>query len=244
MHVNDCPYEIDGQPYLGKLVFDASSAAHRPIVVMAPNWMGVSEEAVEEAKLIAADRYAIFVADLYGRDRRPNSVAEAGALAEALKENPKEHRRRMAAALRVATEQAGSSGVGDPKRRAAIGFCLGGKSVLELARSGANIAAVVSIHGDLTSSLLASRGDLVASILALHGSEDPIAPKEQRDVFEAEMQGAGARWQLMVFGGVLHAFTDPDADVPGIARYEAAATRTSYLLTHAFLHDAFAGASA
>ncbi|MGE7472565.1 dienelactone hydrolase family protein [Bosea sp. NPDC003192] len=244
MPVKDCPYEIDGQSYLGKLVFDVASGAHRPIVVMAPNWMGVSEEAVERARLLAGDRYAVFVADPYGRDRRPLSPAEAGPLAEALKDDPRQHRLRMATALRVATEEAAAIAAGDPKRRAAIGFCLGGKSVLELARTGADIAAVVSIHGDLTSALPAAPGDVVASILALHGSEDPIAPKAQRDAFEAEMQGAGARWQLMVFGGAIHAFTDPDADVPGIARYEPAAARTTYELTHAFLREAFSGPSA
>ena len=203
--------------------------------------MGVSEDAVERAKLLASDRYVIFVADLYGRDHRPGGPDEAGPLADALRKNASEHRLRISAALDVATERGTASGVGDPSRRAAIGFCFGGGSVLELARGGAPVAAVVSIHGDLTTPIPARPGDIRAAILALHGSEDPISPKRHRDALEAEMQGAAANWRLLVFGGLIHAFTDVGVDIPGIAKFDEPATRTTYELTHRFLEEAFAG---
>jgi dienelactone hydrolase len=239
MRIVDCPYACDGQSHLGKLVFDETSQARRPIVLLGPNWMGVSAEAVARAELLAANDYAVFIADLYGRDRQPRSIEQAGPLADALRRDAIEHRRRISVALEVATLRAAEAGVGDETRRAAIGFCFGGGSVLELARTGAALAAVVSIHGDLTTPLPATAGQLKASVLALHGSEDPISPRTHRETFETEMQAAKANWQLMVFGGVLHAFTDVGVDIPGLARFDAPATRSTYAMTQAFLRDAF-----
>ncbi len=78
-------------------------------------------------------------------------------------------------------------------------------------------------------------------MLAVHGAADPIAPKAERDAFEAEMTAAGARWALLTFGGVVHAFTDPQAGLAGVAVYDEPATRHGYALAHAYISDAFAG---
>jgi dienelactone hydrolase len=124
--------------------------------------------------------------------------------------------------------------------RAAVGFCFGGGNVLELARDGADLAAAVSIHGDLKTALPAGKGTIKAALLVAHGAPDPVAPKADRDAFEAEMNAAGAKWQMLVFSGVLHAYTDQGADVPGVAAWDEPATRQTYALTHQFLADAFA----
>jgi dienelactone hydrolase len=241
MKVDDCPYDVGGRKYAGKLVYDETSSNRRPIVVMGPNWMGVSDAAVDRARLLAEGRYAVFVADLYGQGRQPNSTDEAGQLAEALRRDTIGHRRIMSAALETATACATAAGIGDPALRAAIGFCVGGGSVLELARTGTALAAVVSIHGELTTHIPAGPGGLKTAILAFDGSEDPFSPQAHRDIFEAEMRAAGANWRLMVFGGLVHAFTDVGVDIPNIAKYDRAATRTTYEMTHAFLRDAFEG---
>ena len=112
---------------------------------------------------------------------------------------------------------------------------------MELARDGADLAAAVSIHGDLKTALPAEKGRVKAALLVAHGAPDPITPKADRDAFEAEMNAAGAKWQMVVFSGILHAYTDQGADVPEIAAWDEAATRQSYALTHQFLADAFAG---
>jgi dienelactone hydrolase len=78
-------------------------------------------------------------------------------------------------------------------------------------------------------------------VLAVHGAADPVAPKAERDAFEAEMTQAGARWALLTFGDVVHAFTDPASNMPGVAMYNETATRHGYALAHAFIADAFAG---
>ena len=87
----------------------------------------------------------------------------------------------------------------------------------------------------------AKRGEIKAAVLAVHGAADPVAPKAERDAFEAEMTEAGARWAMLTFGSVVHAFTDPHANMPGVAVYNEPATRHGYALAHAFIADAFAG---
>jgi dienelactone hydrolase len=150
-------------------------------------------------------------------------------------------RRRIAAALDTLTRESDRRAIGDISRRAAIGFCFGGLNVLDLARTGADVQAVVSMHGTLATPHPAKRGDVKAAVLAVHGAADPVAPKAERDAFEAEMTDAGACWALLTFGDVCHAFTDPQANVPGRAVYDEPATRHGYALAHAFIADAFAG---
>lgn len=238
MKIETIAYEIDGKSYEGKLVFDPG-AGPRPGVLMSPNWMGVTNEAIAHATLLAEGRYTVFVADMYGAGQRPSSPADAAALAGPLRDTPVQTRKRIAAALEALKTEAGSRGVLDARRLAAVGFCFGGGNVLDLARSGAMVQAVVSIHGDLATPAPAHQGDIKASVLALHGAADPVAPKAQRDAFEAEMNQAGAHWRLMIFGGVVHAYTDVGANVPGVAVYDEAAARLSYQLTHEFIEEAF-----
>ena len=102
---------------------------------------------------------------------------------------------------------------------------------------------VVSIHGDLKTAAPAAKGAVKAPLLVLHGAPDPVVPKEHRDAFESEMDAAGAKWEMVVFSGILHAYTDLESDVPGVAIYDEPATRQSYAIMHAFLADAFAGAA-
>src|SRR5262249_48608355 len=139
-------------------------------------------------------------------------------------------RRRIAAALDTLTREADRRALGDISRRAAMGFCFGGLHVLDLAPTRADVPAGVSLPGTLTPPRPAKQGDTRAAVLAVHGAADPVAPKAERDAFEAEMTNAGARWALLTFGDVLHAFTDPAADVPGVAKWNEPATRHGYAL--------------
>jgi dienelactone hydrolase len=223
----------------GALIYDDNVSGRRPAVLLAPNWMGMTDEAVRRGELVAADRYVVFVADMYGAGTRPADFGEAAALANPLRADALEQRKRVRAAFDAMIAQANKRDLID-RRRAAVGFCFGGGNVLELARDGADIAAAVSVHGDLKTALSAQRGTIKAALLVAHGAPDPVAPKADRDAFEAEMNAAGAKWQMVVFSGVLHAFTDQGADVPGVAGWDEAATRQTYALTHQFLADAFA----
>jgi len=224
----------------GALVYDDKTSGKRPAVLMAPNWMGLTDQAIERAKLVAGDRYVVFVADMYGQGTRPADFGEAAALADPLRANAREQRRRVRAAYTAMLDQAGRRRLIDG-RRAAIGFCFGGGNVLELARDGADIAAAVSIHGDLKTADPAKPGAVKAALLVTHGAPDLVVPKADRDAFEAEMEAAGAKWQMLVFSGVLHAYTDQGADHPPISAWNEPATRYTYALTQRFIDDAFAG---
>ena len=208
----------------------------RPAVPVALNWLGMTDKAVQRGELAAGNRYVVFVADMYGAGTRPADFGEAAALANPLRADAVEQRRRVKAAFATMIAQAKMRNLIDD-RRAAVGFCFGGGK----ARDGANLAAAVSIHGDLKTALPAEKGRVKAALLVAHGAPDPITPKADRDAFEAEMNAAGAKWQMVVFSAVLHAYTDQGADVPEIAAWDEAATRQSYALTHQFLADAFAG---
>jgi dienelactone hydrolase len=224
----------------GVLVYDATVSGHRPAVLMAPNWMGLTDKAIARAELLAEHRYVVFVADMYGRGTRPADFGEAAALAGPLREDPSEHRKRIRAAYDAMIAEGIKRNLIDG-RRAAIGFCFGGNNVLELARDGADIAAAVSIHGGLTTARAAEPGAVKAALLVAHGAPDPVAPKADRDAFEAEMDAAGAKWTMLLFSGVLHAYTDQGADVPGVAAWHEPSTRQTYALAHQFIADAFAG---
>jgi dienelactone hydrolase len=240
MKAEKIKYSMGATTFEGALVYDETVKRPRPALLMAPNWMGVTDKAIERGKLLAGDRYVVFVADMYGENKRPANFGEAAALANPLRADPQEARRRIRTAYDTLIAQGGTRGLID-QRRAAIGFCFGGGNVLELARDGADLAAAVSIHGDLTSPAPAAKGAIKAALLVTHGAPDPVAPKAQRDAFEAEMDAAGAKWQMHVFSGILHAYTDQGADVPGVAGWDESTTRQTYALTHAFIADAFAG---
>ncbi len=239
MKTETIAYDIDGLSYEGVLVYDPARGAC-PAVLMGPNWMGVTPEAIERARHLAADgRYTVFIADMYGAGKRPRNPEEAGALANPLREAPLESRKRIGHAWQVMLDQGRARGAIDPARRAAIGFCFGGGNVLDLARDGADVQAVVSIHGDLASPMTAGHGDIKGSVLVIHGAADPVAPKAQRDALEAELEGAGCPWRMLSFGHTVHAFTDPGVNVPGIAVYDARAEAVTFDVTFAFLAEVF-----
>lgn len=239
MEVERISYAVDGKAYEGVLVYDKAVTAPRPALLMAPNWMGVTDAAVERAALVAGDRYVVFVADMYGAGRRPHGVPQAAEFSTALKTDATESRKRIRGALDTLIAEGNTRKLIDG-RRAAIGFCFGGGNVFELARDGADIAAAVSLHGDLKTPAPAAQGAIKAKLLVLHGSADPVVPAAHRAEFEQEMDAAGATWQMQLFSGVLHAYTDQHT-VPGVAAYDEVATRYSYALMHQFLADAWAG---
>lgn len=241
MAVERIEYKAGDTACNGALVYDAGVSTRRPLLLMAPNWLGVSEDSIKRAVMMAGSKYVAFVADMYGGGKIPAGPPEAAPLANGLRADAPERRRRIAAALDALRAESDRRKIGDLKRQAAAGFCFGGGNVLELARTGANIQAVICVHGDLLTPAPARPGDIKAAVCVLHGSKDPLVPKKDRDVFEAEMEASGAKWQMLVFGGLLHSFSEAESDVPGIARYDAGAARQSYAMVDDFVTAAFEG---
>ena len=242
MAVEKIRYQAGGKSFIGALVYDERTSGRRPLLLMAPNWLGVTDEAIERTQMMTGDRYIGFVADMYGDGRVSAGPPEAAELADGLRADPKERRLRISAALAALVQESEARGIGDARRKAAVGFCFGGGNVLELARAGADLQATVCLHGDLTTSDPATKsGQIKSALLVLHGSADPVANKSQRDAFEAEMDGVKAKWQMLTFGSLVHSFCESDAHVPGIAEYDAPAARQSYRLLDQFINDAFEG---
>jgi dienelactone hydrolase len=232
-------YRIGDTELASTLVFDAGSKSPRPGLVLIPNWMGASAAAIEKAKAIAGDDYVILVADVYGKDVRPKNNEEAGAAAKAAYADRAALRARVNAALAQLKAQAGAAPI-DTARLGAIGFCFGGATALELARSGGDVAGVVSFHGNLSTSLPAQKGAVKASVLALNGADDSYVPAEQIAAFEKEMRDAGVDWQLVQLGGAVHCFAEFDQQSPPGCVYDERAAKRAYNMMNDFFAEVFA----
>jgi dienelactone hydrolase len=242
--VESVKYSVSGLGCRGALVYDDAikSTLPRPLLLVAPNWLGVTDNVVERAKGLAGDRYVAFVADMFGEGKGPKGNENPMEFLAPLIGDADETRRRIVAAFDTMTKEAAARGIGDPSRRAALGYCFGGSNVIDLARTGADVQAVVSVHGVLATPAPAKdKGRIKAAILVLHGAADPISPKAHRDMFESEMDTCCARWYSLTFGNVAHAYTDVGVNNPPVAVYDEPATRHGYTLAHAFIDDAFAG---
>jgi dienelactone hydrolase len=228
------------QRFSGYIVYNDATTNKRPGLVMVPDWKGVTPASVEKAKQVAAAGYVILVADVFGKGVRPKDDKAAQALVTKMYQDLPGLRARAATALDFLRSQAGSTPV-DVTRIGAFGYCFGGKTVLELARSGADLAGVVSYHGGLDTKLPAQSGALNASILVLNGADDTYVPAEQIKSFESEMKAAGADWQFVNFSGAVHCFALESAKSPPGCVYNERAAKRAFTMMNQFFFERFGG---
>lgn len=228
------------QRFSGFLVYNDANTTKRPGLMMVPDWKGVTPAAVEKAKLIASAGYVVLVADMYGRGVRPKDDKAAAALVGKMYQDLPTLRARAAAALGFLRTQAANAPI-DTSRIGALGFCFGGKTVLELARSGAEVAGVVSFHGGLDTSLPAAPGALKTSVLVLNGADDTYVPAAQIAGFESEMKAAGADWQFVNFSGAVHCFALESANSPPDCMYNERAAKRATTMMNQFFFERFGG---
>jgi dienelactone hydrolase len=240
MSVERITYRAGSVEAIGALVRGSGAPADAPLVLVSPNWLGVTDAAITQAREIAEGRYHVFVADMFGGGKTASGPQDAAPLADALRSDWAERRARIKAGFDTMLATAKAQGLGDGRRTAAMGFCFGGGNALELARAGTTASAIVSLHGDLVTQGPAAPAGVSAKFLVAHGAADPVAPKQHRDSFEAEMNAAGANWTMLCFGHVLHSFAEAGTTVPGVAQYDPRAARLSFSLIHTFLEDAWA----
>ncbi|HWU74988.1 MAG TPA: dienelactone hydrolase family protein [Rhodanobacter sp.] len=233
-------WTLDGTRFHSVLVYDDATATKRPGLVMVPNWYGVDVAAVKKAEMVAGRDYVILLTDMYGVDVRPEQghADQARAAIRPLYGDRALMRKRINEALAQLGAQARTAPI-DRARLAAIGFCFGGTAVLDLARSGADLAAVVSFHGGLGTDDPALAKNIKARVLAMNGADDK-GTMADADKFMDEMRGSPADWQFVVIGHAVHCFTEVDEHSPG-CRYDARAAARSYRLMHDWLDHAFAG---
>ena len=221
----------------GWLVAGDAAAGPRPGVVLFPDACGLGEAAKGCARRLAGEGHVVLVADLYGNAAFVEDLPEAMRLMNELRGDVTHWRQRAQAALEALARQAGV----DQRKLAAIGYCFGGSTALELARSGAALGAAVSFHGGLASPQLDGVANIRARVLVCHGAAHPLVPPEQVAAFVAAMCKSPVDWQLHSYAGVVHGFTNPEADnagTPALA-YNAAADRHSWQAMLALFREAF-----
>jgi dienelactone hydrolase len=227
IEARDVDYRCDETSLRGYLALDANAAGPRPGVLVFHEGLGLGEFAMERARRLAGLGYVALAADMFGDRRQASNLQEVATLVGGLRAEPDKLRARGRAALDVlaALPQV------DAGKLAAIGFCFGGSVVLELAREGAELKAVVSFHGVLTTKMPARPGSVKASVLVCTGVDDPLAPPDQVADFENEMRTGGVNdWQVIAYGNTLHGFTNPAADgsMMRTALYNEQADRRSW----------------
>jgi dienelactone hydrolase len=232
-------YQAGSVKAKGALVWNEKISGKRPLLLVMSNWLGVTDPIVKRAQKMAGDKYVAFVADMYGDGKTCEGPPTSQDWMMAVRSDRVEGRKRVNAGLAALVAEANKRGIGDASKKAAVGFCFGGGNVLELARSGADLDAVVCLHGDLATTMPAKQGDIKAAVFVLHGSKDPVAPKADRDALEAEMDGVGANWQMLDFGGRLHSFAEEETMMKGMAEYNAPAAHQTYRMLDDFIQDAF-----
>lgn len=215
----------------GVLVWNEAQPRPKPGILLIHGGAGLDQHARDQAHRYAEVGYAVLACDLYG-DGIAGDRARVMACLTALRDSP---------ALLVQRGQAGLTALADcPEvsgNLAAIGFCFGGMAALALARSGADVGGVVSIHGSLTTNKPAESGTVMAKVLVCHGALDPHVPIGDLAAFADEMSRADADWQLIIYGRAMHGFTHKHATpgaVPGVA-YDQTADERSFDATRAFL---------
>lgn len=201
-------YKIANGTYEGYLVFDDSGHGKRPGVLVFPAWKGTSNNERVHAQRLAKLGYVVFIADIYGKGIHPVTNKEAAAEAGKYIGDRSLYR----AHARAAYDLLRRNPMVDPNRIAAIGYCFGGVGALELARSGADIKDVVGFHvANLTTPHPADDRNIKAHVLIMQGVLDPNTPPAMRQAFEKNMESAHVDWQLIVYSGTAHCYTDAEA---------------------------------
>jgi len=230
------PYREGDDEFEAFVAYDDTKSGKLPAVLISHAWAGQGAFEEEKAQLLADLGYVGIALDNYGVGKRGSTKEENAALMQPLVEDRELLRRRMLAGLELAR---GLERV-DAERIGAMGFCFGGLCTLDLARSGAPLRGVVSFHGILLPSGLAPEA-ISSKVLVLHGHDDPMVPPDQVAAFMAEMDDAGADWQVHQYGRTMHAFTNPEANDPDFGTvYDPNAERRSLESMRDFFDEVFA----
>jgi dienelactone hydrolase len=228
-------YEKNGTKMEGFLAYNDRYKKPMPGILIVHDWMGIGKNTEERAIQLANKGYVAFAADIYGVGNLPKDQAGAKEIATKFKTDYKLLRAHAQAALDTLSKQKQVN----KDKLAAIGYCFGGTTALELARDGAPILGVVSIHGGLATQQKASK--LAPKVLALHGGDDPFVKPEEVAGFEQEMRDAKADWQFIAYGNAVHSFTIKDAgdDNSKGAAYNKSADMRSWIAMMDFFKEIF-----
>jgi dienelactone hydrolase len=235
IHTETVDYKQGGTTLEGFVAYDDSISGKRPGVLVVHQWLGLTDYEKRRATMLAQLGYVVFCADIYGKGIHP-TANEAGAEAGKFKNDRTLLRARVNAGLAALKK----NNLVDTKKIAAIGYCFGGTTVIELARSGADLNGVVSFHGGLDAPNPADAKNIKCKVLALAGADDPFQNPNDLTAFESEMRDNKVDWQITFYGGAVHAFTQPNPGFsnPG-AKYNEKADKRSWQAMKDFFAEIF-----
>ena len=221
----------------GYLAYDDAVKGKRPGIIVVHEWWGLNPYARMRTEQLAKLGYIAFAIDMYGKGVRAKDPAEAGSLSGIYRGNRPLMRSRANAGLEVLRNHP----LANVNRIAAIGYCFGGTVVLEMARSGAELAGVVSFHGGLSTPNPSDAKNIKGKVLVLHGADDPAVPPDQVIAFQDELRKAGVDWQMVSYGGAVHSFTNPETgnDPSRGAAYNEKADNRSWEAMKTFFGEIF-----
>ena len=236
IHTETVEYKQGDTTLEGFLAYDDSISGKRPGVLVVHQWLGLTGYEKHRVEMLAQLGYVAFCADIYGKGVRPKDVSEAGTESTKYKSDRQLLRARVNAGL----DELKKNQFVDTSRVAAIGYCFGGTTVIELARSGADLNGVVSFHGGLDSPTPADGKNIKCKVLALAGADDPFQKPEDLTAFESEMRDNKVDWEITFYGGAVHSFTQPDPGFsnPG-AKYNEKADKRSWQAMKDFFAEIF-----
>ena len=232
-------YQADGLSMIGHLAWGDDFDSSRPGILVFPEAFGLSEHAKHRAERLATEfGYVALACDLHGDGKVVESLDEVRELIAPIRTSATVARARVEGPLKALAERPEV----DSAQIAAIGFCLGGTMAYELALTGANIKAAIGFHSGLEVTSPQDGSQIKGKVLALIGADDPGITPENRRAFEDMLRNAGVDWQMHLFGGVVHSFTNPEADARGMPeylRYDANADRRSWTYMAELLDEVF-----
>lgn len=221
------------------LYYDDAVSGKRPGILVFPEWWGLTDYPKHRAEQLAQLGYVAMAVDIYGNGKVTDDAKEAGAWAGPFRQDRSLLRQRVTSALDALKARREV----DDSKIAAIGYCFGGTAALELARSGADVVGIVGFHAGLDTPTPQDAKNIKGKVLICNGGDDAFTPPEVKAAFEKEMRDGKVDWQMIDYGGAVHAFTNPDADRHGTANiaYNKQADERSWEAMKTFFKEIFGG---
>jgi len=234
----DISYRSGDTVMKGMIAYDDASSEQRPGVLVVHEWWGLNDYAKTRARMLAEEGYVAFAADMYGPDKVTTHAEDASGWMKQITANQQAWQKRALAGL----EQLKMHSLVDQSKLASIGYCFGGATVMQMAYAGADLDGVVSFHGSLPPASPEQAASIKSRVLIAHGDIDPFIPAERITQFKKALNDAKVDWEMDVYGGAKHGFTNPGADKVGMdaLAYNKSADMRSWARMKAFFDEIFA----